>query len=72
VLDREKACVMFLAEEPRQNLALMLCYGKEVKHGHLKQARHTNFLIVNVSEKCYLIGKRKMFKQILRKCVLGM
>jgi hypothetical protein len=28
--------------------------------------------MVNVSEKCYLIGKRKMFKQILRKCGLGM
>jgi hypothetical protein len=28
--------------------------------------------MVNISERCYLKGKRKMFKQILRKCVLGM
>lgn len=48
----ESLCNLPCWRTKTENLALMLCYGKEVKHRHLKQARHTNFLIVNVSEKC--------------------
>jgi len=63
---------MYLAEEQGQKIC-DLCSAMARRLKTLKTSKaYKIFFFLNVSETCYMIDKRKMFKQVLRKCVLGM
>jgi len=58
VHDCEKTCVMYLADEQGQNICVVCC-AMSRKLKTLKKNNAYKIFMVNVSERCYMIGKKK-------------